>query len=100
MCTNLYPNLSGFLSLGTSEAPGNAGLKDHVFALKWVQSEIGKFGGDMNRVTLGGCSSGSISVHLLYLSPLAKGKRPRESLKCDLRFTGIIIIFVFGCLAH
>lgn len=72
---NLNPDISGFLSLGTSEAPGNAGLKDHVFALKWVQSEIGKFGGDVNRVTLGGCSSGSISVHLLYLSPLAKGKR-------------------------
>lgn len=30
----------GFLNTGTAEAPGNAGLKDQVLALKWVRDNI------------------------------------------------------------
>jgi cholinesterase len=50
----------GFLSLKDPKLniPGNAGLKDQVFALKWVQRNIESFGGDMNRVTLFGESVG------------------------------------------
>jgi cholinesterase len=48
----------GFLSLESPELgiPGNAGLKDQVFALKWVQRNIEKFGGDPNQVTVFGTS--------------------------------------------
>lgn len=48
----------GFLSLEDPELgiPGNAGLKDQVFALKWVQRNIEKFGGDPNQVTVFGTS--------------------------------------------
>lgn len=66
---------SGFLSLEDSSlgVPGNAGLKDQVQALKWVQQNIRGFLGDPNNVTLFGESAGGTSVHYLVLSPMAKG---------------------------
>ncbi|KAJ8725216.1 hypothetical protein PYW07_016174 [Mythimna separata] len=48
----------GFLNLGTEEVPGNAGLKDQVAAMKWVQRNIKYFGGDENQVTIMGQSAG------------------------------------------
>lgn len=63
----------GFLCLGTREAPGNAGLKDQIAALKWVQRNIAKFGGNPNRVTVYGMSAGAAAVEMLVLSEMAKG---------------------------
>ncbi|EFA06759.1 esterase B1 [Tribolium castaneum] len=65
----------GFLSLEdpTLEIPGNAGLKDMVLALQWVQNNIQNFCGDPNNVTIFGESAGSVAVHYLYLSPKTKG---------------------------
>ncbi|CAD0198626.1 unnamed protein product [Chrysodeixis includens] len=63
----------GFLSLGTEDVPGNAGLKDQVLALKWVQNNIHVFGGDRNRVTIMGQSAGSASVALHVSSPMSTG---------------------------
>lgn len=63
----------GFLSINEFSAPGNCGLKDIVSALKWVQRNIDKFGGDPNNVTIFGSSSGGSAVHLLMLSPMASG---------------------------
>lgn len=62
----------GFLNTGTLDAPGNAGLKDQVLALKWVRDNIEFFGGDPNEVTIAGQSAGSASVHYLLMSPLTK----------------------------
>ncbi|KAJ8924064.1 hypothetical protein NQ315_006841 [Exocentrus adspersus] len=65
----------GFLSFEDSSlgVPGNAGLKDMVMALKWVQNNITVFSGDPNNVTIFGESAGGASVTLLMLSPMAKG---------------------------
>lgn len=76
---NVYPRSRdtrfalGFLSLSRDRALGNAGLKDQVLALEWVQKNIAAFGGDPNRVTIFGESAGAVSVHYLMMSPRSKG---------------------------
>ncbi|XP_026751915.2 juvenile hormone esterase-like isoform X2 [Galleria mellonella] len=63
----------GFLCLNNEEVPGNAGLKDQVAALKWVNKNIAAFGGDPNNVTIFGCSAGSGSCSLHLISKMSKG---------------------------
>ena len=63
----------GFLSLGTREVPGNAGMLDQVAALNWVQDNIHRFGGDPDNVTLMGQSAGSFSTTYHLVSPKSRG---------------------------
>ncbi|XP_041969303.1 esterase FE4-like [Aricia agestis] len=63
----------GFACLGTKEVPGNAGLKDQVAALRWIQKNIENFGGDPKKVTLAGFSVGGAMAELLTLSKAAEG---------------------------
>lgn len=58
----------GFLSLNSPEYSGNMGLKDQQLALKWVSSNIERFGGDKNRITIGGQSAGGASTHFHIMS--------------------------------
>ncbi|NXP17210.1 THYG protein, partial [Scytalopus superciliaris] len=64
---NYRVGVFGFLSTGSAEASGNAGLLDQLAALKWVQQNIAGFGGDPSRVSLGADRGGAdvTSVHLL-----------------------------------
>lgn len=52
----------GFMCLDIPEVPGNQGLKDTLEALRWVQRHIESFGGDPNKITIGGNSAGSMAV--------------------------------------
>lgn len=54
-------------------ASGNYALLDLIAALRWIHANIAAFGGDPNRVTIGGQSAGASNTHSLVASPLAKG---------------------------
>jgi para-nitrobenzyl esterase len=54
-------------------ASGNYGLADQIMALRWVQENIAKFGGNPKNVTIFGESAGASDVNALIASPLAKG---------------------------
>uniref|UniRef100_A0A8C9UCT9 Thyroglobulin n=1 Tax=Serinus canaria TaxID=9135 RepID=A0A8C9UCT9_SERCA len=64
---NYRVGVFGFLSTGSAEARGNAGLWDQLAALRWVQQNIASFGGDPGRVSLGAARGGAdvASAHLL-----------------------------------
>ncbi|KAJ7765885.1 carotenoid ester lipase precursor [Mycena maculata] len=59
----------GFLAGAEAADAGitNLGLRDQIFALEWVQTHIAAFGGDPERVVIGGPSAGAISAALLLL---------------------------------
>ncbi|XP_017594533.1 PREDICTED: thyroglobulin [Corvus brachyrhynchos] len=64
---NYRVGVFGFLSTGSAEVRGNAGLLDQLAALRWVQQNIASFGGDPSQVSLGADRGGAdvTSIHLL-----------------------------------
>ncbi|KAI7802661.1 para-nitrobenzyl esterase [Triplophysa rosa] len=76
---NYRLNAFGFMALevlregSATNSSGNYGFMDQIQALQWVQRNIHNFGGDAERVTIFGQSSGGTSVWTLMMSPLAKG---------------------------
>ncbi len=55
------------------QGSGTFGLQDQQAALRWVQRNIGAFGGDPSNVTLFGQSYGALSVSAHLTSPSAEG---------------------------
>ena len=74
----------GFLSSDEVMRYGavNAGLLDQHFALQWVQSYIGLFGGNASQVTISGQSAGGGSV---MLQTMAFGGYLGDSLFSNVR---------------
>ncbi|XP_026726289.1 cholinesterase 1-like [Trichoplusia ni] len=70
---NYRLGIHGFLCLGTEDVPGNAGMKDQVALLRWVQQNIASYGGNPDDVTLAGYSAGSAAVDLVMLSKSSEG---------------------------
>lgn len=72
-------NVFGYMALPQLSAEqggksGNYGLMDEVMALNWVYENIEAFGGDPQRITVGGQSGGTMKTGALAACPLAKGK--------------------------
>lgn len=68
---NYRVGVEGFAQL--RGAPANRGLLDQLAVLHWVRRNIGRFGGDPERVTLCGQSAGAGSIATLLIMPLAAG---------------------------
>ena len=74
--TNHRLGLLGFLFLddlagSDYEGSGNQGILDITLALKWVNNNIGVFGGDPNNVMIFGESGGGAKTSCLYAMPEA-----------------------------
>ncbi|CAF3372257.1 unnamed protein product, partial [Rotaria sp. Silwood2] len=76
LCPKVYiPNfhmklgILGFLATGTGpdDLKGNYGILDQQLAIHWVKSNIDAFGGDPNKITLFGQSTGAQSTTIHYL---------------------------------
>uniref|UniRef100_A0A3Q2X5Y0 Neuroligin 2b n=1 Tax=Haplochromis burtoni TaxID=8153 RepID=A0A3Q2X5Y0_HAPBU len=67
------PRDEGFLCTGDQSAKGNYGLLDQIQALRWLNENIGHFGGDPERITIFGSGAGAACVNLLILSHHSEG---------------------------
>jgi len=65
-----YPELT---KESNHHSSGNYGLLDQLQALRWVQQNIARFGGNPRNVAIIGESAGAADVNTLIASPLAKG---------------------------
>ncbi|GAB7551255.1 carboxylesterase family protein [Novosphingobium sp. 11B] len=52
---------------------GNYGIRDQLAALRWLQRNIGAFGGDPHKITVVGQSAGAGSILALLAAPAARG---------------------------
>lgn len=68
-----FLDLSEFSTAGGMRFDTNVGLRDVLFALRWVRDNIAEFGGDPEQVTLFGESAGAGIVTSLLASPVADG---------------------------
>ena len=62
----------GFLGLHSAGIQGNMAIQDVLAALKWVQINVGSFGGDKSRVVLFGQSAGADDTFVISTLPQAK----------------------------
>ena len=70
----------GYLAID-DVAPANLGLLDQIAALRWIQENIGGFGGDPANVTVFGQSAGGDSVSYLMIADGALGLFRRAILQ-------------------
>ncbi|KAE9547166.1 hypothetical protein FO519_009621 [Halicephalobus sp. NKZ332] len=63
----------GFLSTGEENLPGNLGLWDLAFALRFIRNLLPELNGDPDYITVFGQSAGSAAAHALSISPHTSG---------------------------
>ncbi|KAK6541863.1 hypothetical protein TWF694_007641 [Orbilia ellipsospora] len=61
----------GYLALQSAGISGNFGIQDVLLGLQWVQDNIGKFGGDKDKVLLFGQSAGAYDSWIISTLPQA-----------------------------
>lgn len=67
---------TGFLKTGAKgSTQGNFGLMDLVAGLHWLRENLPDFGGDPERITLMGHSTGAALANFIAVSPVAKGNK-------------------------
>jgi carboxylesterase type B len=71
----------GFISFQTQEPFGNMGLYDQREALKWIHSNINKFGGDHDSITVVGHGAGAVSAGIHMMTPQSKSYFQRSILQ-------------------
>lgn len=74
---NYRVGMYGFLHARELAAGGgtfNAGIKDMIKALEWVQTNIAAFGGNPSQVVIDGVSAGGAAVGLLMAANIPGGK--------------------------
>jgi len=74
---NYRTNILGFYDFttypGCEDFDSNCGLSDQILALNWIHDNIEAFGGDPDRITIGGESAGGASVVNMLACPGVKG---------------------------
>ncbi|KAL5003026.1 Carboxylesterase family-domain-containing protein [Aspergillus recurvatus] len=80
----------GFLSdpSGSPEIGSNQAMRDQLLALEWVHKHIGSYGGDHQRVTIFGESSGGSAVMSLLQTPTAEKLFARAIVQSGSTFSG------------
>ena len=71
MIVNYRLGALGFLTTNDDVMPPNVAAFDQNLALQWIQENIHHFGGDKNRVTLFGQSSGAVMTKFHSISPMS-----------------------------
>ncbi|KAK1883044.1 Neuroligin-2 [Dissostichus eleginoides] len=87
----------GFLSTGDQSAKGNYGLLDQIQALRWLNENIGHFGGDPERITIFGSGAGAACVNLLILSHHSEGLFQRAIAQSGSAISSWILAKKVGC---
>jgi len=85
VCANYRCGVLGFLNPRGGDP--NCGVWDQVESLRWVQNEIGAFGGDPQNVTIMGQSAGADMVYFLVSSPMANKLFRRAIIMSPASFT-------------
>lgn len=74
---NYRTNVMGFYDFttyrGCEDLDSNCGLSDQILALNWIHDNVAAFGGDPDRITIGGESAGGASVVTMLACPGARG---------------------------
>lgn len=66
-----------------NEKSANAGIRDQRLAIEWVKQNIGAFGGDGNKITLHGQSSGGLSMGMQTIAYGGSQGAPFQQVMCE-----------------